>query len=493
MKKTSYLILIGLLVIGGFLRLFRLNQTLQFLGDQGRDALIVRRLLVEHDPVFIGPVTSVGNMYLGPAYYYFMLPFFALTYPSPMGPVYAVAILGTLTIYVIYRLGKEMVGEQAALLAAFFYTFGWIFIIYSRFSWNPNPAPIVSMFMVYFTYKAWTKDSKYWIWVSVFFSVLMQLHYLTLLALPAAGIFWLLDARKKFSKKQNKLKPFVIQTITSIGIFITSLTPLILFDLKHQFLNAKAFYNILFGKEEQVRNQSQLIYTLIESLGRSQHILFEITTNHERWLNILMVTVFMGLLFLVLKKKSQFFSGERVLSVWLLVGIIGTSFYKSSVFDHYIAYLFPVTCLLLGVLLTYCWQHKLLKAVPVLFITWFAISNITQYDYSRVSWTVQDIENYSMNILKQVDKSEPYSLVGINSYNDIYAMNYRYYLTAWGKPPLETEAANEAKKIVIVNENYHPIKQVLDLPIYEIVIFPDKQNREVLSYPHAPDLIILRR
>jgi hypothetical protein len=103
------------------------------------------------------------------------------------------------------------------------------------------------------------------------------------------------------------------------------------------------------------------------------------------------------------------------------------------------------------------------------------------------------METFSKEIIKHIEPGEQYSLVGINSYNDIYAMNYRYYLTVWGRKPLETEDANSAKKLVIINENYRPVPEVLDLPIYEIVIFPQKNQREIVQTPHSPDLIILRR
>src|SRR5690606_24275698 len=86
-------LMIAIVVVGAGLRLYNLPHTAQFLGDQGRDALIVSRIFKEGDLVFIGPVTSVGNMYLGPLYYYFMLPFLWLSYPSPLGPAYGVAIL----------------------------------------------------------------------------------------------------------------------------------------------------------------------------------------------------------------------------------------------------------------------------------------------------------------------------------------------------------------------------------------------------------------
>ena len=95
------------LICASFLRLYNIPSTVQFLGDQGRDALIVADIFKKLDPVFIGPVTSVGNMYLGPLYYYFMLPFLFLTYPSPMGPVYAVALLGIVTVFLLFYLGKQ--------------------------------------------------------------------------------------------------------------------------------------------------------------------------------------------------------------------------------------------------------------------------------------------------------------------------------------------------------------------------------------------------
>ncbi|MDZ7586952.1 MAG: hypothetical protein U0946_04300, partial [Patescibacteria group bacterium] len=64
-----------LTALGAILRFYRLPQTLQFLGDQGRDALVLKDLVVNFNLPFIGPITSVGGFYLGPLYYYLMAPF----------------------------------------------------------------------------------------------------------------------------------------------------------------------------------------------------------------------------------------------------------------------------------------------------------------------------------------------------------------------------------------------------------------------------------
>ncbi|MBP9700599.1 hypothetical protein KBD71_04945, partial [Candidatus Woesebacteria bacterium] len=64
-RKSVVVLFLFFLALGTFLRFYRLRSTMQFLGDQGRDALIARGILMDRDPAFIGPVTSVGNMYLG--------------------------------------------------------------------------------------------------------------------------------------------------------------------------------------------------------------------------------------------------------------------------------------------------------------------------------------------------------------------------------------------------------------------------------------------
>src|SRR5438105_4200957 len=95
-NKTEFVILIVILFVGAFFRLYKIDQYMTFLGDEGRDVIIVRRLLIEHHPPLIGPGTSIGNMYLGPAYYYMMaIPLFLSNF-NPVGPAIFIAVLGVI-------------------------------------------------------------------------------------------------------------------------------------------------------------------------------------------------------------------------------------------------------------------------------------------------------------------------------------------------------------------------------------------------------------
>jgi len=181
-------------VLGGWLRFFRLPETVMFMGDQGRDAMIVANIFRHFDLVFIGPVTSVGNMYLGPFYYYFMLPWLWLTYPSPMGPVIAVALVNTLAVALVYFLGRRLVGKKAALIACVLTAVSSVAVVYSRFSWNPNLSVLFSLLMLYATHAAMTKSTKNWAWVALIAGILIQLHYVNLIMIALAGLAWIIQA-----------------------------------------------------------------------------------------------------------------------------------------------------------------------------------------------------------------------------------------------------------------------------------------------------------
>ena len=139
MKRINQgkLIILGLLLAAAvYLRFYNLTNTVLFLGDQGRDAIIVADIFRQKDLVFIGPVTSVGNLYLGPLYYYFMLPFLWLWRLDPTGPAVMVALFGTATVYVVYRIGRDFFNERVGLAASALYALSPVVIAFSRSSWT---------------------------------------------------------------------------------------------------------------------------------------------------------------------------------------------------------------------------------------------------------------------------------------------------------------------------------------------------------------------
>ena len=117
-NKSEFYLLLFILALGAFVRLYKIDGYMTFLGDEGRDAIIVRRLLVNFDPILIGPGTSIGNMYLGPLYYYLSAPFLLLAGLSPVGPSVMVALFGVATIYLIWYISRIWFGKKASIIAS---------------------------------------------------------------------------------------------------------------------------------------------------------------------------------------------------------------------------------------------------------------------------------------------------------------------------------------------------------------------------------------
>ena len=501
--KTQDVFLFLILLLAIYLRFYNLRNSFMFQGDQGRDALIVSQIFKDKDPVFIGPVTSIGNMYLGPFYYYFMLPFLFLSYPNPMGPVYAAAGLSVLTVFLLFQISKKIFDQKTAYLATIFFTLSAAVVNLARFSWNPNIAPFFSLLMFYFTYLSWQKNSKYWLAVSLCFAILIQLHYVTLLSfLGAFSIFLIqLIAKIKLQKKNffKKERKFISNILLAVIIFFLSLTPLILFDFKHDFINYRSFTSILTEKEsfnlERKAGRKGLSaitkFISIDLKDRASQVLFEPSfgvnkNNHPMLFFTLIVTV----IYLV-KNRKKLKASEIVLLAYLVSGIIGISFYQHQVYEHYIAYLFPFVYIFYGLFFAKFKNKWLMLILLVPFLIYFIVNNSKRYTLADSSWTMDDMIKTSQAIYQRVDKNEKYNIVLLSASKDLYGMNYRYFLSTNENEPVKIEDHQSASKLFIINEEKTE-KNVLDSLIYEIVVFPNKNIKEVFQIENGPEITVLQ-
>ena len=111
-----------------------------------------------------------------------MAPWLWLAGYDPVGPAVAVAWLGVITVPLLYVVGKKFVEPTAAFLATLLYATAPYVLAYTRFSWNPNPAPVVTLGMMYAGYRAWKGSAWWWLGVVLGWLIIIQLHYVLLVA-----------------------------------------------------------------------------------------------------------------------------------------------------------------------------------------------------------------------------------------------------------------------------------------------------------------------
>ena len=464
-NKSEFLCLAAIVLIALCLRLFKINQFLTFLGDEGRDVRIVRDIITKGNLVFIGPQTSVGNMYLGPLYYYLITPALAIFGLSPVGPAVMNVLIGTITVIGVWFVGRQWFSVSAGLLASLFYALSPVAIIYSRSSWNPNPTPLFALLCAYGIYRVWQKKEYKWIlWTGISLGFALQMHYLALLLIPFLGIFWLLTLKEVFWIEEQK-KSFLKYTLYAFLSFCLLMSPLVLFDLKHQGMNFNAFKTFFTNRETTVNlNPARsdrfipVIITTVTDLFLARQNIYAGT--------IAITTFILSVFFFKFSKKR---APLTYLFVWLGFSILGLGVYKQHVYIHYLGFIYPAVYLLLGFLLS-----KLITQKSI-FVKLMGFAIISSLIFLNIKYSpVKDTPNNQLKntesavdlIIKESgDKPFNFGLIAKQNYDE----SYRYFFENKNSKMVRSEVGITDQLFVICEDG--DICQPEGNPAYQIAAF----------------------
>jgi len=422
-NKAEAVILGLIILIALVLRLYHINEFMTFLGDEGRDVRIVRDLITKGNLVFIGPQTSVGNMYLGPLYYYMMAPALFFSGLNPVGPAIMNALIGTFTVGLTWFVGRIWFRKSAGLLAAFFFAISPVGIIYSRSSWNPNPMPLFALICIWGIYEVWKNKKYFWLpIVGISFAAALQMHYLGLLLLPALGLFWLISLwRIKDIKSEKNI--YLKKTFIAIAIFLVMMSPLFLFDLKHNGTNLNAFTSFFSNRQTTVNlnpaRSDRFIPVILQTVTDL------VLARQSQLAVITSILIFISTVVLYLKIKSR--STYKVLLVWLGFALLGLSVYKQHVYIHYMGFIYPAIYLLLGAILAFLLanKNKILKIISLLIIVFLSYLNLY---HSPVRDTPNRQLQRTQEAVNQIiadSNGQPFNFALIAKQN--YDESYRYF------------------------------------------------------------------
>lgn len=394
-------LLVFIIAISAFMRLYRISDYMEFLGDQGRDVVIVRDFLKHGNLFFIGPQTSIGNMYLGPYYYYLIAPALLLFNFSPIGPAIFVALLSVLTTFFIYKITTKYFDHKTGHIAALLFAISPVVIKYSNFSWNPNIMPLFALLFIYFV------DQKKYVYATLAFIMCLNSHYLALILLIPALFIIALDF-KKFNYK-NFILPLII--------FLLSLIPQLLFDLKHNGQNIKALTAFFIKRETTVSIIPTKALPLLPAMFNQ--VTTRLLAGKIEIAGIVVSIIFISLiLYSLFKIKNRIF---YISLVWFFSGLVGLALYKQHIYDHYFGFIYPVVFILLAITLSKL--NKYLSAIILIFLTVLSLySNQFQWKPPRQLTTTINIDN---SILKS-SNGQPFNFALLAKMN--YDPGYLYLL-----------------------------------------------------------------
>ncbi len=476
--RWEALLLILVLAVAAFSRLYKIDQYMTFLGDEGRDVTVVRQILLGQKIALIGPGTSIGNMYLGPLYYYLMLLPLALARFSPVGPAVQIAVFSLATICLLWWLGRQWFGRVPALAVALLYALSPTVIIYSRSSWNPNIMPFFALLTMYAIWKVWRFN--YWRWlliVGVSLAFVLNSHYLGLLLTPAIFLYWVLTKKTSVAWRY---------TLLSTMAFLLLMSPLFIFDLRHNWTNARAMFQFFTDRQTTVNLKVYKSLPYLFPIWRD--IVTSLLAAKAALLGqiiAIVLVIFVPVMAVFRFRRSNFPDFVFVL-VWLGAGLVGLGLYKQHIYDHYFAFLWPAVFLLAGFLLEFVSSIKVGIAVSlaaVAYLAWVnAVASPLLTPPNNQLARTRDVADF----ITTEAGNQPFNLALLSHNN--YDAAYRYFLSL-DNAPYRTIQQQITNQLFVICET--PDCQPINNPLFEIASFGWAKVDRRWEFPWGVKLLLL--
>lgn len=427
--KQHWLILL-ILALAVFVRLYRLPATLTFLEDEGRDLLMVKRMLDTKRPILLGPQTSTGNMYLGPLYYFIITPALALSGMNPLGPAALIALSGVLTVFLLYLFGTRWFGKSAGIMASLMYAVLPLPTFFTRNSWNPNLVPLISLLIAWAVIKLSSRKYQkiHYLYLGLLFGTLVQLHYMSL-------IYLVFSALIVFVPRLRKPRELLTGASLTLSGFALVLAPFIIFELRNNFVNTHALFKFIFARDDHAIRYSLPLWLFFSKLQLTSTKLFSGQFGRggqalDPYASVItfsgVLLFFFGALTAYLKRHlSPVFRRYLILALLFFLPLLTLSIYQENIHLHYLGFFFPLSYLLIAGLTAFSRPARLLVVVLAAFSLCYSLP--TTYNYLNSGATNQPLRAQEVALyISNRAGSDPYNVVSTEGY---FTAPFQYYLS----------------------------------------------------------------
>lgn len=446
----------SILLLGLILRFYLLFETFYIIPDGGWFYLSARDMLLTGEIPLVGPPTSHPWIHHGPLWTYALAGILLISRFNPLVPAYFMAVLGVITVYVMYKTSSLLFNEKVGLISAFLYSVSPLVITNSRNPYHTSPIPFFSLLFLYAINK-WVKSSNpYYILLITFLIGVMYNHEITTVAI--SGIFVMLLVFGWFKKKKyfiNLLRNKKIIGLSFVS-FLIPMTPFILHDFTHGFRQTGGFL-------------VWMVYRLVRlpfDLLRPNPDGSAMTLNHPEFayfiksvffypnlliaLLLLMISLlYIPIYLLFFRKKQDYMVSKIILTLFLFIPLAGLFTHRVPI-EADVMLIAPFLIISLGYFVSLLSKKKFYYFGFVLLVI---IAGLNTFGFITEQKNEAKI-NYVNNMPLQYDaskriielsQSSPYNLKGkgvLDNY-PVFTMPYEY-LTWWmGKAPSKEKTERE--------------------------------------------------
>ena len=252
-QKYFYLLLIVLLSAVS-LRLWRLPDLFHFTYDEEIIAFVGKRIFINHHIPLIGGVTPM-HVHLAPYFYWFSALWLGLSNLQPIGWGVVAAGISVCTLIALFTTGQKLFNRRIGILATIFYTFSFSQNIFDRHYWGLSFNGLFGLLTILSLHELLRGKWKYSILLAVVFFAAFHsdpstlILYLLVFTVMVITRIW----PQTFSVAKAQQRLIVKAGLMASAVFLVSLIPLVVFDLRHNFSNSKGI--LLYLEEIQSGKQ----------------------------------------------------------------------------------------------------------------------------------------------------------------------------------------------------------------------------------------------
>ncbi len=264
MKRHTLFILI--LVGGVIMRLYRFQELFYYAHDQDLASWIMRDIM-EHGVRLIGQETSSSGVFIGPLFYYSLIPFYMLFGGDPIGGVFLSVAIGALSIVSVYYILTKLYSKNAGLIAATIFAFSNVIVMTDREVVPTTPAMLASMWLFYALISLYRGKQKQGLVIGgIALGLVWNINLAIGIVAPLFGLAFL-ASRKKLNVRAAAL---------GLTAFVVLMLPYVVFESRHGFSQTKAIMGSVTSDAAHVPGTSN---TFGEKLDRTFQLVAKNTTN----------------------------------------------------------------------------------------------------------------------------------------------------------------------------------------------------------------------
>lgn len=443
-KKRSFILVI-ILIIGALLRLYRLSDFLVFFGDIGWYYLSAKDMLLSGNIPLVGITASHTWLHQG-AYWTYILGVFLLLFKfNPVAGGYAGALLGIVTIWIVFVVGSYYFSRAVGSIAALLYATSPLVIIHSRMPYHTSPIPLFILCFLLFVF-LWIKKRTFFFPLSVFtLGILYNFELATQLLWVPLGVIVIVGyIQRKTWTKEILTKRILFFTFI---LLVVSMFPVIIYDFSHGFVQTVVFGGWIiihalqsitpFAQNPSGKESYQsVIYFAAPFI---QRLIF--LPSFAFSLLLFFVSVGFGI-WISYRQRKKLFEDSHFLFIFFFISCVLGFVLNKTGSEAYLPMLFPFILILLSLVIERLLRTKW-KTAAILILILICTGNVfllVKEDYLMGNLrpygpTMSQRMEALQTIIQKTD-GKAYNLIGEGPGSQFasYTMNYQYLAWWLGRP-----------------------------------------------------------